>query len=46
MVSSPVLPSMELLPVLPVRVLSRELPVALILEEPVRVSCSTLAGAV
>ena len=31
---------------LPVRVLSRELPVALMLSEPVRVSCSTLAGAV
>ena len=36
MVSEPVLPSMELLPLLPVRVLARALPVALMLLEPVR----------
>ena len=46
MVSLPVSPSMELFPELPVSVLSRELPVALVSLEPVRVSCSTLSGAV
>ena len=37
---------MVLLPVLPVRVLSRELPVALMLLDPVRVRFSTFAAVV
>ena len=45
-VSSPELPSMELSPLLPVRVLSKEFPVALMSPEPVRVRFSTLSAAV
>ena len=44
--SSPDPPSKVLLPEFPVRVLSRELPVASILPEPVRVKFSTLLDAV
>ena len=39
-------PISRLSPELPVRVLARELPVALVLPEPVRVRFSTLAAAV
>ena len=43
--SSPLPPSRVLSPEFPVRVLFRELPVASILDEPVRVIFSTFAGA-